>query len=114
MIIIGSGKEFVHYEKHIKALGCGYYLASLYSSWGSGLNENTNGRIRKFFHKDSEFEEIAERSAKRAKGLLNRRPRKIFELATLTEVFFYENIWRKFCVSRLILPSLKHFDINTV
>jgi len=34
------------------------------------------------------FEEITERQMKRAKGLLNRRPRKTLGYATPTEVFF--------------------------
>jgi len=52
------------------------------------LNENTNGLIRQFFPKGSRFEEITERLVKRAKGLLNRRPRKPLGFATPTEVFF--------------------------
>jgi len=44
--------------------------------------------LRQFFPKGSRFEEIAERQMKRAKGLLNRRPRKTLGYATPTEVFF--------------------------
>ena len=44
--------------------------------------------LRQFFPKGSRFEEITERQMKRAKGLLNRRPRKTLGYATPTEVFF--------------------------
>ena len=44
--------------------------------------------LRQFFPKGSRFEEIGERALKRAKGLLNRRPRKALGYATPTEVFF--------------------------
>jgi len=43
--------------------------------------------IRQFFPKGSRFEGITERSVKRAKGLLNRRPRKTLGFATLQRCF---------------------------
>ena len=87
-ITADRGKECAHHEKVSKALECDYYFAHPYSSWERGLNENTNGLIRQFFPKGSRFEELTERSVKRAKGLLNRRPRKTLGFATPTEVFF--------------------------
>ncbi len=87
-ITADRGKEFAFHEKVAKALECDYYFAHPYSSWERGLNENTNGLIRQFFPKGSRFEELTERSVKRAKGLLNRRPRKTLGFATPTEVFF--------------------------
>ena len=87
-ITADNGKEFAFHEKVSKALECDYYFAHPYSSWERGLNENTNGLIRQFFPKGSRFEELTERSVKRAKGLLNRRPRKTLGFATPTEVFF--------------------------
>ena len=42
--------------------------------------------LRQFFPKGSRFEEISERALKRAKGLLNGRPRKTLGYATPTEV----------------------------
>jgi len=44
--------------------------------------------IRQYFPKGSRFEEVTERMVKRAKGQLNRRPRKPLGYATPTEVFF--------------------------
>ena len=70
-------------EKVAKALECDYYFAHPCSSW-----------------------EFTERSAKRAKGLLNRRPRKTLGFATPTEVVFREFTRRKFCVSRLNPPTI--------
>jgi len=71
-----------------RVLQCDYYFAHPYSSWERGLNENTNGLLRQFLPKGHRFEEITERQMKRAKGLLDRRPRKTLGYATLTEVFF--------------------------
>jgi len=87
-ITADRGKEFAHHSKVARALQCDYYFAHPYSSWERGLNENTNGLLRQFFPKGSRFEEITERQMKRAKGLLNRRPRKTLGYATPTEVFF--------------------------
>ena len=87
-ITADRGKEFAHHRKVARALQCDYYFAHPYSSWERGLNENTNGLLRQFFPKGSRFEEITERQMKRAKGLLNRRPRKTLGYATPTEVFF--------------------------
>jgi len=80
------------FQRVAKALKCDYYFAHPYSSWERGLNENTNGLIRQFFPKGSSFEGITEQSVKRAKGMLNRRPRKTLGHATSTEVFFGKRI----------------------
>ena len=52
------------------------------------MNENTNVLLRQFLPKGSRFEEFTERQMKRAKVLLNRRPKKTLGYATRTEVFF--------------------------
>jgi len=87
-ITADNGKEFAQHEKVAGALECDYYFAHPYSSWERGLNENTNGLLRQFFPKGSRFEEVTERDLNRAKGMLNRRPRKTLGYATPTEVFF--------------------------
>ena len=97
-ITADRGKEFAHHEKVAKALECDYYFAHPYSSWERGLNENTNGLIRQFFPKKSRFEELTERSVKRVKGLLNRRPRKTLGFATPAEVFFGQSFGENFAL----------------
>jgi len=95
-ITADRGKEFAFHVEVSRALECDYYFAHPYSSWERGLNENTNGLIRQFFPKGSRFEEITERDIKRAKGLLNRRPRKTLGFATPTEVFFGRSFGENF------------------
>ena len=90
------GKEFACHEKVAKALECDYYFAPPYSCWQPGLNENTNGLIRQFLPKKSRFEEVTERSVKRVKGLLNRRPRKSLGYETPTELFFRKSLGANF------------------
>ena len=90
------GKEFACQEKVAKALECDYYFAPPYSCWQPGLNENTNGLIRQFLPKKSRFEEVTERSVKRVKGLLNRRPRKSLGYETPTELSFGKSLGANF------------------
>jgi len=100
-ITADNGKEFAGHQKVAKALKCDYYFAHPYSSWERGLNENTNGLIRQFFPKGSSFAGITERSVKRAKGMLNRRPRKTLGYATPTEVFFGKKVGVKIALQRV-------------
>lgn len=44
-----NGIEFPDHEIISKELNAQFYFAHLYSSWGRGLNENTNGLIRQYF-----------------------------------------------------------------
>ena len=90
------GKEFACHEKVTKALECDYYFAPPYSCWQPGLNENTNGLIRQFLPKKSRFEEVTERSVKRVKGLLNRRPRKSLGYETPTKLSFGKSLGANF------------------
>jgi len=52
-----------------------------------GTNENTNGLIREFFPKGTDFKNISEDELKRVERLLNQRPRKILGFRTPEEVF---------------------------
>ena len=90
------GKEFAYQEIVAKALECDYYFAPPYSCWQPGLYENTNGLIRQFLPKKSQFEGVTERSVKRVKGLLNRRPRKSLGYETPTELFFRKSLGANF------------------
>ena len=49
-----------------------------------------------FFPQGSRFEEITERSVKKVKGLLHRRPRKSLGLATPIEAFFGKTFGENF------------------
>jgi IS30 family transposase len=46
-ITADNGKEFAGHEKIKAALDVDIYFAHPYSSWERGLNENTNGLIRR-------------------------------------------------------------------
>ena len=50
-----NGSEFVLHEKVAESLGAKTYFAHPYSSWERGINENTNGLLRQFFPKKTDF-----------------------------------------------------------
>jgi len=83
-----NGKEFAFHELIAKALNAKFYFAHPYSSWERGLNENTNGLIRQYFPKKSNFKTIAQKQIDFVMEKLNNRLRKCFGFKTPNQVFF--------------------------
>lgn len=75
-ITLDNGKEFSCHEQISKSKGCKVYFAHPYSSYERGLNENTNGLIRQYFPKQTDFRQITDKDVQRVEFLLNHRPRK--------------------------------------
>ncbi len=76
-----NGKEFADHKNIAAKLKAKFYFAYPYASWERGLNENTNGLIRQYFPKDSDFTTISQ-----AMDKLNNRPRKCLGLKTPNQV----------------------------
>jgi IS30 family transposase len=75
-ITAGNDKEFAYHEGISKALLTEFYFAHPYSSWERGLNDNTNGLLRQYFPKRTNFKVVSQAEVKRAVNKLNSRPRK--------------------------------------
>ena len=75
-ITMDNGKEFYQHTKIAKLLKAETYFCRPYHSWEKGLNENTNGLIRQYFPKQTDFRKIRNREIRRVQGELNHRPRK--------------------------------------
>lgn len=84
---LDNGKEFAEHERLTQRLGTSVYFADPYASWQRGLNENTNGLLRQFFPKGTDFSRISRHQVARAEQSLNDRPRKILGYRTPDEVF---------------------------
>ena len=82
-----NGKEFAEHKKIARKLKAKFYFAHPYSSWERGLNENTNGLIRQYFPKGSDFTNITQKEINRAMNKLNNRPRKCLGIKTPNQVF---------------------------
>ena len=70
------GKENFGYEELEKSLNISCYFARAYCSQDRGSNENTNGLIRRFFPKKTDFAKVSDEEINRVEYLLNSRPRK--------------------------------------
>jgi IS30 family transposase len=83
-----NGKEFSGHAIIAKALGVKCFFATPYHSWERGLNEHTNGLLRQFFPKGTNFKITKPVELQRAVSLINHRPRKSFDYRTPYEVFY--------------------------
>jgi IS30 family transposase len=71
-----------------KELGTDFYFAHPYSSWERGTNENTNGLLRRFFPKGTDFDKVTQEEIDWVVDKLNNRPRKCLGFRTPNEVFW--------------------------
>ena len=71
-----NGTEFAHYAAVKNLLKCDFFFAHPYSSWERRLNENTNGLIRQYIPKKTDFDLYDEKYIKDIEIKLNNRPRK--------------------------------------
>ena len=75
-ITCDNGREFTDHEGIAKELGAEVYFAHPYALWERGTNENTNGLIRQYIPKSTEFTEITIEDIQFVENRLNTRPRK--------------------------------------
>ncbi len=71
-----QGTEMAQHQLFTKKTKIQVYFAHPASPWERGTNENTNGLIRQFFPKGTDFDNVSTWKIKRAQELLNTRPRK--------------------------------------
>lgn len=82
-----NGGEFAQHQKLTEALDAQVYFAKPYHSWERGLNEHTNGLVRQYFPKGTEFDSLRPDDVQKVESLLNSRPRKVLDFQTPMDVF---------------------------
>ena len=82
-----QGKEMVEHKQFTIDTNMTVYFADPRSPWQRGTNENTNGLIRQYFPKGTDFHQISAKEIKRVENLLNNRPRKSLDYLTPNEVY---------------------------
>jgi IS30 family transposase len=71
-----NGKEFAEHALVAQKLGIKYFFAKPYAAWQRGLNENTNGLVRGYYPKGTNFATVDVKEIKRVTKTINSRPRK--------------------------------------
>ena len=82
-----NGLENVEHCQLNETLGTKSYFCEPYHSWEKGTVENTNGLIRRFLPKKTDFAKISEERIAEIERWLNNRPRKCLGFRTPAEVF---------------------------
>jgi len=84
--------KHAEYKQVSQILDTHFYFANPYHSWERGLNEhtNTNGLIRQYLPKKTDFTQISKEDVINIQEKLNHRPRKVLNYRTPYEVFFEE------------------------
>ena len=82
------GSEMACHEKITSETGVIVYFADPHSPWQRGLNENTNGLIRTYFPKKTDFSIYSEEDFIKVEKALNNRPRKALNYLTPNEFLF--------------------------
>lgn len=80
---LDNGKEFAKHKK----IGIPTYFCDPYSSWQRGTNENTNGLIRRYLPKKTDFSKVTQNELDDIIWEINNRPRKCLGFYTPQEMF---------------------------
>ena len=89
-ITVDNGTEFALHDEVEVQLKTQVFFAHAYSPWERGLNENTNGLIRRFYPKGTDFSEYTDADILQVQNLLNDRPRKTLGYKTPRQVLYEE------------------------
>lgn len=82
-----QGREMKQHQLLTKETKIKVYFAHKSSPWERGTNENTNGLIRQYFPKSTDFNLVSARQIKNVQNSLNGRPRKCLGYKKPIEVF---------------------------
>ena len=82
-----QGREMARHKLFTNITGVKVYFAHPRSPWERGTNENTNGLIRQFFPKGTDFHKVSRYEVKKVQDLLNGRPRQALNFQKPYQVF---------------------------
>lgn len=82
-----NGGEFLGHEVATKKLQTATYFCAPYHSLQRGSKENTNGMLRQYLPKKTDFSQVSKKRLTEVVDKLNDRPRKRLGYRTPAEVF---------------------------
>ena len=85
-----NGMEMANHQWLTNNTGMDIFFAHPYSSWERGTNENTNGLIRRFLPKGTDFNNVTLQQLKAIENNLNNRPKKVLGYKTPNELMTQE------------------------
>jgi len=86
-LTLDNGSEGAGYRQIQERTGMAIYFAAPYAAWQRGTNENTNGLLRQYFPRGTDFRRVSDHAVTTAVDRLNHRPRKALHYQTPHEVF---------------------------
>ena len=101
-----SGAEFALSDLTEQILGIKIYFSHPYCSWERGTNENTNGLIRQYFPKKTDFHQVRDKDIDLVERAINTRPRKCLSFKTPLEVYNEQ------CENKLYVKDVSAEEIN--
>lgn len=81
------GTEMARHKDLTRKLKIDIYFCDPYSPWQRPTNENTNGLLREYFPKGTDFTAVTLKRLREVETQLNNRPRKVLGFRTPNEVF---------------------------
>jgi transposase, IS30 family len=87
-ITADNGKEFYDFERVASVLKVLFYFAHPYASCERATNEQTNGMLRVFFPKWTDFSKISEAEIQEVIRIINHKPRKSLNYLCAHEAFY--------------------------
>jgi IS30 family transposase len=87
-LTVDNGKEFSRFKELQIKTGLTVYFADPYAAWQRGTNENTNGLLRQYFPKGTDFRKVTQQNLALVVKKLNHRPRKCLSYQSPHEVFW--------------------------
>ena len=82
-----QGKEIAGHAELAAATGLDVYLCEPHSPWQGPANENTNGLLRQWFPRSTDFYALQPGEVERVAASLNTRPRRTLDWQTPADLF---------------------------
>jgi len=87
-LTLDNGLEYAGHEEITKQTEVRCFFTRPYTSWEKPVVENTNGLIRQYFPKRTDFSKVTDEEVQFVEDRLNDRPRKCLSYRTPNEAFY--------------------------